>query len=198
MAGTHRRSLGFRRACIPGFRSVGAARVDRVRTCAREHARAAAWGWFGQVVRGEDPGGGGRWLGFGRAMVEFVRAETRCAATGRGSRMCKRKSFVQNRRAVAHGSGSHLRTTGQWVRDRAPWRPLADRTKSLAPCHEPAAESRMALTDGGDLRVHGRMPIWGSAGTGSGRLLGSFGQRGRLAEFDPAAGFCVGAGAGAD
>lgn len=35
---------------------------------------------------------------------------------------------------------------GRTGRVRAAWRALVDRIKSLAPCHEPAAESRAALT----------------------------------------------------
>ena len=170
------------RACALGARSCGGVGLVRPRG-SRWRVRAAAAGGLGSDVHSRNSfGRSGRYgsgglgsgvsqgssfvhfgrfgpaLGFGRAEIEFVRAEMRFAAGGPGSRVRGPKSFVQKRRAAARGSGSHVRATGGCVRVRAPWRPLVDRIKSLAPCHEPAAEFEGGVDgEGNGFKAHCRM-----------------------------------------
>ena len=85
---------------------------------------------------------------------------------GPGSCGRGRKSFVQNAERPRAAQGSCVRAARGCVRVRASWRALVHRIKSLAPCHEPAAESRAALT--GWLRFSGRLPD-GGPGAARGR-----------------------------
>ena len=92
-----------------------------------------------------------------------------------GNRLCKklggaaRLGFVRARATGCRRNparrGSHgfvrARATGCCMRVRAAWRPLVDRKKSLAPCHEPAAESRGALRARQRLRANWRTARWG-------------------------------------